>query len=161
MMGTDKQERRHAMLRLVWVLLLTWFISGAALAQGGELADGEKQCAVCHGLVAGAKTGQNVPAPSPWPRVDLAMAPSSNQVAVALGYGPQLRGVIGRPAGTVEGFQYSDAFLAKLKGKVWDEAMLEQWIISSQTMVPGTFMFYSQKNADIRRRIIAYLREMQ
>lgn len=151
------------MRRLGSVLLLTWFISTAAAAQGGEPADGEKlyekQCAVCHGLVAGAKTGEIVPAPMPWRRVHLAMAPSSDQIAVALGYGPQLRGVIGRPAGTVEGFQYSDAFLVKLKGKVWDEATLEKWITSSQTMVPGTFMFYSQKNADIRRRIIDYLKE--
>lgn len=152
------------MFRLVPVVLLAWFVSPAAFAQGGEPADGEKlyekQCAVCHGLVAGAKTGEFVP-PSPQPRVHLAMADSGVQLAVALGYGPQLRGVIGRPAGTVEGFQYSDAFLAKLKGRVWDEAMLEKWITSSQTMVPGTFMFYSQKNADVRRRIIEYLVNMR
>lgn len=148
----------------VSILLLGCFIPAVAAAQGAEPADGEKlyekQCAVCHGLVAGAKTGE-MPAPAPWRRVHLAMAPSGDQLAVALGYGPQLRGVIGRPAGAVEGFQYSDAFLEKLKGKVWDEAMLEKWITSSQTMVPGTFMFYSQKNADVRRRIIEYLVRMR
>lgn len=151
------------MRKLGSTLLLAGLISATAGAQNAELADGEKlyekQCAICHGLLSRENTGEAAPARLPWRHVQMAMAPSNDQIAVALGYGPQLRGVVGRPAGTVEGFQYSDAFLKKLQGKVWDEATLEKWITGSQTMVPGTFMFYSQKNPEIRRRIIKYLKE--
>lgn len=145
-----------------WVLLMAWFVSTAAAAQSGDVSDGEKlyekECAICHSQISAAQTGEAAPAPSQLRRVHLAMAPSNDQIAVALGYGPPLRGVIGRPAGTMEAFQYSEAFLAKLKGKVWDEAMLDKWMASSQTMVPGTFMFYSQSKAEVRRLIIDYLK---
>jgi cytochrome c2 len=40
----------------------------------------------------------------------------------------------------------------------WDEASMNKWITSSQTMVPGTYMFYTQKNPDVRRKIIEYLK---
>lgn len=151
------------MRKFGWVLLMAWFVSTAAAAQGGDLPDGEKlyekQCAICHSLIPAAQTGEAAPAPSPLRRVHLAMAPSNDHLAVALGYGPPLRGVIGRQAGIMEEFQYSEAFMAKFKGKVWDEAMLDKWMTSSQTMVPGTFMFYSQSKAEVRRLIIEYLKE--
>ena len=35
------------------------------------------------------------------------------------GVGPNLHGLIGRPAGSVEGFAYSAAFLKALKGQPW------------------------------------------
>lgn len=147
------------------ILSLTWLAPATAGAQSDEPADGgrlfEKQCAICHGLIARPEPGNAANLQSWWHKVQVAAAPSNDQIAVALGYGPQLRGVIGRPAGTVEGFQYSDAFLAKLKGKPWDESGLDQWITGSQTMVPGTYMFYSQKNPEIRRRIIEYLGKMR
>ena len=45
-----------------------------------------------------------------------------------------------------------------MNGVVWDEAKLDTWIKSSQTMVPGSFMFYSQKKADARAKVIEYLK---
>ncbi len=66
--------------------------------------------------------------------------------------------MIGRPAGSVEGYQYSESFLKKMNGAKWDEASLNKWITSSQTMVPGNYMFYSQKDPEVRRKIIEYLK---
>ena len=156
------------------------------LAEGKKLYG--KQCAVCHGNVAQPATGELAPDRSQWrlvhaeiPRTtgasmaDVPMTPRWNagtateafpgedasfrgRVAVVPLYGPQLRGVIGRSAGSVEGYQYSETFLKKMNGMAWDEASMNKWITSSQTMVPGTYMFYSQKNPDVRRKIIEYLK---
>ena len=79
------------------------------------------------------------------------------RVAVAPPYGPSLRGVYGRQAGTVPGFAYSRAFKQILQGVVWDRSTLDVWIMDSQARVPGSMMFYKQPDPDIRRKIIAYL----
>jgi len=41
---------------------------------------------------------------------------------------------------------------------VWDEAKVDKWLTSSQTMVPGSYMFYSMKKSEERRKIIEYLK---
>ena len=149
----------------------------------------DKQCAVCHGNIAQPARGDLAPARPQWRLVraeipqssgatmtDVPMTPrwkaetatgalpgwdasTPERVAVVPLYGPQLRGILGRRAGAVEGYQYSQTFLKKLNGMAWDEASLEKWITSSQTMVPGSYMFYTQKNPEIRRKIIEYLKE--
>lgn len=53
-------------------------------------------------------------------------------------YGPSLIGVVGRKAGTVEGFTYSDAM--KASGLVWNEATLRGWIADNKGLLPGTRM---------------------
>ena len=79
------------------------------------------------------------------------------RLAVAPPYGPTLRGVYGRPAGTVEGFLYSREFLKRLQGVIWTGETLDIWITDSQAWVPGSMMFYKQPDPEARRRIIAYL----
>ncbi|MEZ5831375.1 MAG: cytochrome c family protein [Dongiaceae bacterium] len=54
--------------------------------------------------------------------------------------GPGLYGVIGRMAGTHEGFAYSDAM--KAHGKPWTFADLNHFIASPKTFVPGTKMSF-------------------
>ena len=50
--------------------------------------------------------------------------------------GPNLYGVVGRTAGSVEGFKYSkDLIAAGEAGLVWDEALLAEW-----TMDPKKFL---------------------
>ncbi len=78
-------------------------------------------------------------------------------LAVAPPYGPPLRGVAGRRAGSVEGYAYSRAFKRILQGVVWNRETLERWITDSQAWVPGSMMFYSQPDPEIRRQIITYL----
>jgi cytochrome c len=72
--------------------------------------------------------------------------------------GPTLHGVIGRPAGTIPGFRYSDS--NKKSGKVWTEQELYTYLANPQKELPGTYMTYigvsdPQKRADV----IAYLQE--
>jgi len=73
--------------------------------------------------------------------------------------GPLLRGMLGRRAGTVEGFHYS-AGLAKADF-AWDEAKLDEWITNPQAMIPGAVMAYRQAKPEVRSTIIAYLKELQ
>jgi cytochrome c len=69
--------------------------------------------------------------------------------------GPRLAGVVGRKAGSVEGFPYSDA----LKGSaiVWDEELLNKWLAGPDTLVPGVEMDFHVPDAEERVEIIRYL----
>ena len=84
-------------------------------------------------------------------------APHGERFAFAPPYGPNLRGVYGRRAGTVQGFTYSRAFLHALQGMVWNRSTLDVWLTSTQAWVPGVRMFYKQPDPEIRRKIIMYL----
>ena len=88
--------------------------------------------------------------PGPWMK-------GGTRLAVAPPYGPTLRGVYGRPAGTVAGFLYSREFLKRLQGVIWTRETLDIWITDSQAWVPGSMMFYKQPDPEARRKIIAYL----
>jgi cytochrome c len=56
------------------------------------------------------------------------------------GVGPVLNGVIGRTAGSVAGYSYSDA--NKNSGITWDEATFREYIKDPKAKVPGTKMIY-------------------
>jgi len=53
-------------------------------------------------------------------------------------YGPSLIGVIGRKAGSLEGFEYSDAM--KNSGIVWNKNTLRAWMADNDGFMPGTRM---------------------
>ncbi len=89
----------------------------------------KKNCAVCHTVEAG-----------------------KNKI------GPSLAGVVGRKAGSVAGYTYTDA--NKNSGDTWDEATLETYLQDPRKFVPGTKMvFAGLKNADDRKAVIAYLKQ--
>ena len=70
--------------------------------------------------------------------------------------GPGLEGIIGRTAGTVPGFPYSDAM--KKSGIVWDAKTLDAYLESPQKVVPGNRMPYAGlKNPTDRTDLVAYL----
>ena len=72
--------------------------------------------------------------------------------------GPNLHGVIGRKAGSKEGFGYSDAM--KKAGWVWDEAQIDKYITKPADLVPGNKMaFPGVPKPEVRANIIAYLKE--
>jgi cytochrome c len=55
--------------------------------------------------------------------------------------GPNLRGVIGRRAGALPGFDYSDAMIAAGKnGVVWTRETLDRYIADPEAVVPGSTM---------------------
>jgi cytochrome c len=73
--------------------------------------------------------------------------------------GPSLHGVIGRTAGTVEGFKYSDAMIQHGKdGLVWNNDALQQYLADPKGFIPKNKMaFPGLKNADDRTNVIAYI----
>jgi cytochrome c len=117
-------------------LALTVFASFPAAAEG-DAAAGEKifatKCKVCH----------QVPGPS-----------AKNFV------GPNLTGVIGRKAGTVEGYSYSDAL--KDSGLTWDEATFKDYIKDPKAKVPGIKMIFAGLPKDTDQdNLYAYLAQFK
>lgn len=102
---------------------------GAALTGDPEAgANVFKQCATCHSIKAG-----------------------ENRT------GPSLRGIIGRTAGTVEGYNYSKA--NRESGIVWSEQELFVYLENPRKAIPGTKMaFVGLKKPTDRANIIAYLK---
>lgn len=98
----------------------------------GNAAEGEKvfvQCKTCHVKEAG-----------------------QNRV------GPSLAGIVGRAAGTVEGFNYSPA--NKNSGITWSAEKLFQYLEKPARVVPGTKMvFAGLPDAQKRADVIAYLQQ--
>jgi cytochrome c len=82
----------------------------------------------------------------------------TNSLTDPVRQGPSLFSIVGRRAGTVEGFHYSAAF-AKADF-VWDEGKIDAWITNPQEMIPGTVMAYRQAKPEVRAAIIAYLKEL-
>jgi cytochrome c len=71
--------------------------------------------------------------------------------------GPHLAGVYGRTAGSVNGFDYSEAL--KKSRIVWNEETLNRWLTDPQTMVPGADMDFYVVNPNERADVIAYLKQ--
>ena len=118
----------------MWKLLIVSFlIAGFTPAYAGDPAAGEnvfKRCLACHMVGADAK-----------PRV-----------------GPVLNGLIGRKAGTYEGFKYTEA--NKNSGIVWDEPTLAKYLKNPRATIPGTSMTFIgiRKDEEIED-LIAYLKQ--
>jgi cytochrome c len=72
--------------------------------------------------------------------------------------GPSLFNIVGREAGTAEGFRYSPGFAtAKFK---WDEQKLDAWLVDPQAVIPGAIMPYKQAKPELRMAIMSYLKEL-
>lgn len=73
--------------------------------------------------------------------------------------GPQLNGVVGRAAASVEGFNYSTAMKEKgADGLVWSEETLSAFLEAPKAYVPKTKMsFGGLKSAEDRAAVAAYL----
>ncbi|MEO1281269.1 MAG: cytochrome c family protein [Pseudomonadota bacterium] len=101
------------------------------MASAQDVAKGAKvfkKCKACHAVGEGAK----------------------NKV------GPQLNGVVGRAAGSLEGYKYSKAMVEI--GLTWDEATLDKYLANPKGVVKGTKMIYrGLKKEQQRKDIIAYL----
>ena len=89
----------------------------------------KQQCGVCHTLSAAEPTRQ----------------------------GPPLSKVVGRRAGSVEGFRYSAGFATA--DFSWDDARLDAWLTNPQQLIPGAVMAYRQAKPDTRAAIINYLKD--
>lgn len=117
------------MLRTTIVLAVSLFLAlPAAAGDASAGADVFKKCAACHSIGPGAKTK----------------------------VGPELNGVVGRKAGTLAGFSYSDAM--KNSGLTWDPATLLHYLHGPRALVPGTKMTFAGLSSDDDiNNLIAYL----
>jgi cytochrome c len=78
----------------------------------------------------------------------------------APGIGPNLRGVLGRPAGTAPGFGYSPAMKAAAFN--WTRESLDEYLASPAAMIPGNYMIYvGLPDATERKAIIDYLEALK
>ena len=116
-----------------FVLSAALALLGLNQAQAQDAAAGEKvfaQCRACH------QVGEN----------------AKNAV------GPVLNGLFGRPAGTVEGYNYSPA--NKNSGITWDEAVFREYIQNPRAKIPGTKMVYAGLKDEQRiNDLVAYLKQ--
>ena len=109
--------------------------SGVAFAAEGNAKDGEevfKKCRACHEIGPEAKTK----------------------------LGPVLNGVIGRKAGTMEGFTYSPANKkAGEEGWVWTEDKILKYLENPREAMPGNRMaFAGLADEQDRLDVLAYLK---
>ncbi len=82
---------------------------------------------------------------------DISAAPS-------LKIGPNLKGVYGRPSGSLPGYHYSAAM--QQAHLVWDAPTLDRWLTNPNALVPGTAMaFAGLPSEQDRQAVIAYLRD--
>ncbi len=116
---------------LKWVVAAGFVLALPTVASAQDAEAGKKvftKCAPCHAIGPGAK----------------------NKV------GPELNGILGRPAASVEGFNYSEAL--KKSGLKWDDANLHKWLESPKALVPGTKMVFPGVKDEIERDdLIAYI----
>ncbi len=79
---------------------------------------------------------------------------------VTMPLGPRLTGVYGREAGIMDNYPYSRGFRAMIENPwVWDEESLDLWLTSSQAFIRGSTMFLKVEDADVRQKIIGYLKK--
>ena len=112
------------------VAIVTW--AGQALAQDSAAGEAAfRKCQPCHDVGETAK----------------------NKL------GPELNGLDGRKAGTVEGYAFSDA--DKSSGIVWSEASVKEYLENPQEKMQGTKMIIAVKNEKEVADLWAYLKQFE
>lgn len=70
--------------------------------------------------------------------------------------GPPLVGIVGKTAGKVDGFPYSQGL--KEADWPWTEEKLDAWLTRPKSVVADTYMIYKQDDPQVRQEIIAFLK---
>lgn len=122
---------KAAFTKIAYVMI---FCAGTAVsAQAQDAAAGEKlfnACRACHQV---GETARN-------------------------GVGPNLNGIFGRKAGSVEGYSYSQAY--KSLDKVWDVDNFTTYIKDPRGVTPGTKMTYpGMKDEANIANLVAFLKQ--
>ncbi|WLR91469.1 c-type cytochrome [Shinella zoogloeoides] len=74
--------------------------------------------------------------------------------------GPTLAGIVGRPVASIADYGYSAAMTSFADGgRIWNEALIAEYLMSPKAMVPGTRMtFAGLKKIEDIANLIAYLK---
>jgi cytochrome c len=128
--------KRVATVRIPMAVLLMWITCSRAFADVGcDSRPGERvfttKCGSCHSIAADGKHAA----------------------------GPNLRGVIGRAAGSSAGFGYSPEM--KALGISWSPEELDRYLYDPPGRVAGTYMaFTGLKRAADRSAVICFLQSL-
>ncbi|MBR0661207.1 c-type cytochrome [Neoroseomonas oryzicola] len=124
------------MRRLILPMLVAAAASlpGIASAQSGDAAAGQRvfnQCRACHTADQGGRNG----------------------------VGPNLFGIVGRKAASIDGFRYSANMRSLAEGGLeWNEDRLRAYITNPKAVVPqGSMSFPGLRNETQLNDLIAYL----
>lgn len=122
------------MRRAAFVMLPFLFLAAfSSVRADDQVADGARlfrtQCGTCHSLKASDAPRQ----------------------------GPNLEHVYGRRIGGVDGYAYTPGY--REAGVAWDENNLDEYLTNPSKMFPGSTMAYRQAKPDIRKAVIAFLKE--
>lgn len=124
---------RRSALAVVMLLAVAGagLVSRTALAADAEAGKAVfNRCKICHAVEAGKPTT----------------------------VGPNLHGLFGRKAGSVDNYAYSEAM--KQSGIVWNDETLAKYLRSPRTAVPGTKMaFPGLKDDKQMADLLAYLHQ--
>lgn len=128
----------HAHRWVGFALVAGSFVTGAAFAQTATPSGSDPQvaynnhCRTCHSA-----------------------EPGDNRL------GPSLHGVMGRKAGSVDGYAYSPGF--KTTDLVWDDANMDQFIANPNSVFPGSNMatFAGLADESQRKAIIDHLKTLK
>jgi cytochrome c len=124
-----------ALVRALAIVVALACMTGTAIAEDGDAIRGERifqYCFSCHSV-------------------------DPNEQAHL--EGPSLYLIVGRPAASLKGFNYSDAMRKRgSEGLKWDARTLNSYIADPQSVVPGTRMSAAPLREDqARADLIAYL----
>ena len=117
------------------VLILGGLLVGAPAFAAGDAAAGKvlfsQKCSLCHAPVE----GQNKIGPSLWQ-------------------------VVGRKAGSLPGYTYSDAM--KNANRTWSDDTLNDYLVNPRQKIPGVKMIFAGlPNETDRQNVIAYLSSLK
>lgn len=109
-------------------------LPGLAMAEEGDAAAGQRvfnQCRACHTANEGGRNG----------------------------VGPNLFGIVGRPAASIDGFRYSSNMRELgAGGLVWTEDRLRAYVANPKALVPrGSMSFPGLRNETQINDLMAYL----
>lgn len=129
---------RSALVALAATATTLSLATAAEAPRPGDPARGksffQQNCAVCH-------------------------ASGADGPATTAGQGPQLAGVVGRPAASLPDFGYSKALQAS--HLTWDTATLDRFLTAPDAVVPGTTMALAVSAPQDRSDLIAYLAKLR